>query len=159
MKQAQSLPGSTGRRKARTALSLSVITLTYGRVGIPLVYTYHYHEMKIILDGHFYISDETGQEVKATKGDVFYFPAGSKITDMRFINEDEGALLLAGSSDGVVKLYRDYESDGNIRVVTAFRALSDLIPSTKNVGLVLNWSPPTGQLFAAGDVKVSYNID
>ncbi|KAH8816740.1 RmlC-like cupin domain-containing protein [Xylogone sp. PMI_703] len=48
--------------------------------GTPLVYTYTYHEMKIIVDGEFDISDETGQKVHATKGDVFYFPKGSKIT-------------------------------------------------------------------------------
>lgn len=40
--------------------------------GTPLVYTYHYHEMKIIVDGEFDISDETGQKVHAVKGDVFY---------------------------------------------------------------------------------------
>ncbi|RDW67010.1 hypothetical protein BP5796_09759 [Coleophoma crateriformis] len=48
--------------------------------GTPLVYEYTYHEMKIIVDGEFEISDETGQKVHATKGDVFYFPKGSKIT-------------------------------------------------------------------------------
>lgn len=35
--------------------------------GTPLVYKYHYDEMKIILEGNFTISDETGQSVKATK--------------------------------------------------------------------------------------------
>ncbi|EDO00919.1 hypothetical protein SS1G_03393 [Sclerotinia sclerotiorum 1980 UF-70] len=48
--------------------------------GTPLIYEYTYHEMKIIVDGEFDISDETGQKVHATKGDVFYFPKGSKIT-------------------------------------------------------------------------------
>jgi uncharacterized cupin superfamily protein len=48
--------------------------------GTPLVYQYTYHEMKIIVDGEFEISDETGQVVKGRKGDVFYFPKGSKIT-------------------------------------------------------------------------------
>jgi uncharacterized cupin superfamily protein len=48
--------------------------------GTPLVYTYTYHEMKIIVDGEFDISDETGQEVHAVAGDVFYFPKGSVIT-------------------------------------------------------------------------------
>lgn len=48
--------------------------------GTPLVYAYHYHEMKIIVSGSFDISDETGKEVHAVAGDVFYFPAGSKIT-------------------------------------------------------------------------------
>ncbi|KAL3417204.1 ethanolamine utilization protein [Phlyctema vagabunda] len=48
--------------------------------GTPLVYEYTYDEMKIIVDGEFEIADETGQKVTATKGDVFYFPKGSKIT-------------------------------------------------------------------------------
>ena len=40
--------------------------------GTPLIYEYTYHEMKIIVDGEFDISDETGQKVHAVKGDVFY---------------------------------------------------------------------------------------
>jgi hypothetical protein len=36
--------------------------------------------MKIIVDGEFVISDETGQKVTGRKGDVFYFPKGSRIT-------------------------------------------------------------------------------
>ena len=52
-----------------------------------------YHEMKIVLDGHFFITDETGQSVKATKGDVFYFPKGSKIT---FTTEDFGLAFYVG---------------------------------------------------------------
>jgi ethanolamine utilization protein EutQ (cupin superfamily) len=48
--------------------------------GTPLVYTYTYDEMKIILEGQFEISDETGQKVTATPGDVFYFPKGVTIT-------------------------------------------------------------------------------
>lgn len=46
----------------------------------PLVYTYTYHEMKIIVEGEMIISDETGQEVHAKAGDVFHFPKGSVIT-------------------------------------------------------------------------------
>lgn len=48
--------------------------------GTPLVYKYDYHEMKIILEGEFEISDETGQKIKASPGDVFYFPKGATIT-------------------------------------------------------------------------------
>ncbi|HBR97332.1 MAG TPA: hypothetical protein DD979_08130 [Gammaproteobacteria bacterium] len=46
----------------------------------PLVYTYTYHEMKIIVEGEMIISDGTGKEVHAKVGDVFYFPKGSVIT-------------------------------------------------------------------------------
>jgi len=61
--------------------------------GTPLVYTYTYHEMKIILEGHFNISDETGQTVHAVKGDVFYFPKGSVIT---FTTDDYGLAFYTG---------------------------------------------------------------
>ncbi|KAK8166462.1 hypothetical protein IWX90DRAFT_432876 [Phyllosticta citrichinensis] len=61
--------------------------------GTPLVYEYTYHEIKLIIDGHFYISDEAGNKVKAEKGDVFYFPKGSKIT---FTTDDFGVGFFVG---------------------------------------------------------------
>lgn len=48
--------------------------------SIPLEYEYHYHEMKIIVEGEMIITDETGQQVHAKAGDIFYFTKGSKIT-------------------------------------------------------------------------------
>jgi len=59
----------------------------------PLVYDYHYHEMKIIIAGEMQIRDETGQEVTARVGDVFYFPAGSRIT---FSSPDFGLSFFCG---------------------------------------------------------------
>jgi ethanolamine utilization protein EutQ (cupin superfamily) len=61
--------------------------------GTPLVYEYTYHEMKIILEGSFTISDETGKKVHARKGDVFHFPKGSKIT---FETDDYGLAFYTG---------------------------------------------------------------
>ncbi|KAJ5523130.1 hypothetical protein N7513_012674 [Penicillium frequentans] len=81
-------------------------------------------------------------------------PVGSKINEVRYINEDDQALLLTGSSDGVLKLFRNYESARGIEVVTAFRALPDLIPSNRNAGLVLDWQQGQGKALVAGDVKV-----
>ncbi|KAJ5289989.1 uncharacterized protein N7443_010242 [Penicillium atrosanguineum] len=81
-------------------------------------------------------------------------PVGSKINEVRYINEDDQALLLTGSSDGVLKLFRNYESSRNIEVVTAFRALPELIPSNRNAGLVLDWQQGQGKALVAGDVKV-----
>lgn len=48
--------------------------------GTPLTYTYTYHEMKIIVEGEFDISDANGHKVHAVPGDVLYFPKGSTIT-------------------------------------------------------------------------------
>jgi regulator-associated protein of mTOR len=81
-------------------------------------------------------------------------PAGSKINDVKFINEDDQALLVTGSSDGVVKVYRDYDDENKIEVVSSLRGLVDLVPSTKNSGLVLDWVQGQGKFLVAGDVKV-----
>ncbi|EMG50193.1 eutQ Acetate kinase EutQ [Candida maltosa Xu316] len=50
--------------------------------GEPLVYTYTYDEMKIVLEveGEFTITDETGTKVIASPGDVLFFPKGTTIT-------------------------------------------------------------------------------
>ena len=60
---------------------------------------------------------------------------------------------MTGSSDGVIKVFRNYESE-DVELVSAFRALTDLLPSNKNAGLVLDWQQGQGKLLVAGDVKV-----
>lgn len=57
--------------------------------GTPLVYTYTYHEMKIILEGEFDIKDETGQSVHVSRR----FSPDSLATDMAI-----SRLLLVTSS-------------------------------------------------------------
>ncbi|KNG88800.1 WD repeat-containing protein mip1, partial [Aspergillus nomiae NRRL 13137] len=81
-------------------------------------------------------------------------PPGSKINEVRYINEDDQALLMTGSSDGVLKVFRNYESTSDVEIVTAFRALPELIPSNRNAGLVLDWQQGQGKALVAGDVKV-----
>jgi ethanolamine utilization protein EutQ (cupin superfamily) len=78
-----------------TDIGMNFVLTIFGVVflGTPLVYKYTYHEMKIIVDGSFDISDETGKKVHATKGDVFYFPKGSKIT---FETDDFGLGFFVG---------------------------------------------------------------
>ncbi|KAL2822159.1 raptor N-terminal caspase like domain-containing protein [Aspergillus cavernicola] len=81
-------------------------------------------------------------------------PPGSRISEVRYINEDDQALLMTGSSDGVLKVFRNYESAKNVEIVTAFRALPELLPSTRNAGIVLDWQQGQGKALVAGDVKV-----
>ena len=61
--------------------------------------------------------------------------------------------MMTGSSDGVIKIFRNYETE-DVQLVSAFRALTDLLPSNKNAGLVLDWQQGQGKLLVAGDVKV-----
>lgn len=81
-------------------------------------------------------------------------PQDSTISEVRLINEDDQALLMTGSSDGVIRIFRNYDSKKRVELVTAFRALTDLIPSNKNAGLVFDWQQGKGQVLVAGDVKV-----
>lgn len=61
--------------------------------GTPLVYTYTYDEMKIVLEGNFRMEDEAGTVVEAKPGDTFFFPAGTTIT---FSSTDYGLAYFVG---------------------------------------------------------------
>lgn len=80
-------------------------------------------------------------------------PEGSKISDLKFINEDDQAFLMTGSSDGVVRIFRNYDADKKIELASAWRALTHLIPSNMQSGMVFDWQQVTGRLLVAGDVK------
>ncbi|KAG5987972.1 hypothetical protein E4U43_004875, partial [Claviceps pusilla] len=81
-------------------------------------------------------------------------PPGSKVSDMKFINEDDEAFLMTGSSDGVIRVYRHYESDDNVELATAWRALTHMVPSNVNSGMVFDWQQVSGRVLVAGDVRV-----
>ena len=61
------------------------------------MYTYTYHEMKILVEGEMDIEDETGQKVHAVPGDVFWFPKGAKIT---FTTESYGLAFFVSRDCG-----------------------------------------------------------
>lgn len=81
-------------------------------------------------------------------------PPGSKISDMKFINEDDQAFLMTGSSDGVIRVYRNYDSDKQAELATSWRALTHMVPSNVNSGMVFDWQQVTGRVLVAGDVRV-----
>jgi regulator-associated protein of mTOR len=81
-------------------------------------------------------------------------PEGSKISDMRFINEDDQALLMTGSSDGVIRVYHNYDSDSDVVLASAWRALTHMVPSNVNSGMVFDWQQVNGQVLVAGDERV-----
>ncbi|KAG0761248.1 hypothetical protein G6F32_001269 [Rhizopus arrhizus] len=81
-------------------------------------------------------------------------PPHSRITDMKFLNEEDEALLLTGSDDGVIRLYKNYDQEQAI-LVSSWRALKDMEKSnSRQSGLVTNWHQTHGYLFTGGDSKV-----
>lgn len=81
-------------------------------------------------------------------------PYRTKITEAKFLNEDDHPMLLTGSSEGVVRLYRHYQCPKNIELACAWRVLSDLVPANKNSGLIAEWQQSRGSLLVGGDVRV-----
>ncbi|KAI1803910.1 raptor N-terminal caspase like domain-containing protein [Daldinia bambusicola] len=81
-------------------------------------------------------------------------PEGSKISDMTFINEDDTAFLMTGSSDGVLRIYRNYDTPKKTELASAWRALTHMVPSNVNSGMVFDWQQVTGNVLVAGDVRV-----
>lgn len=75
-----------------------------------------------------------------------------KITAAEFINPHDISLLMTGSDDGSVMVWRDYQSESP-SLVTAWKALIDMLPATRNAGMVLNWEQASGLLYASGDVR------
>ncbi|KDN45901.1 hypothetical protein K437DRAFT_285267 [Tilletiaria anomala UBC 951] len=84
-------------------------------------------------------------------------PPGTHITSTLFVNEDADTLLLVASADGNVRLYRYYdksmERDLRPEVVSGFRALPELLKSSRPSGLIVDWQQVTGNLLAAGDSR------
>lgn len=81
-------------------------------------------------------------------------PEGSKISDMKFINEDDQALLMTGSTDGVIRVYRNYDNNAKVELASAWRALTHMVPSNYTSGMVFDWQQVNGQVLVAGDERV-----
>ncbi|KAK7063677.1 target of rapamycin complex 1 subunit mip1 [Favolaschia claudopus] len=84
-------------------------------------------------------------------------PVGTGVTSLKVINEDVGGIILTGSSDGVVRLYRNYDpaiDQGPVQMVSAFRALTELVNVRQGAGVVLDWKQSDGILLVGGDSRV-----
>jgi len=81
-------------------------------------------------------------------------PEGSRISDMKFINEDDQAFLMTGSSDGVIRVYRSYDREETVELAAAWRALTHMVPSNVASGMVFDWQQVSGTVLVAGDVRV-----
>lgn len=89
-------------------------------------------------------------------------PEGSKISDIKFINEDDQAFLMTGSSDGVIRMYRNYapsDDEAHLKskkpeLASSWRALTHMVASNVNSGMVFDWLQVNGTVLVAGDVRV-----
>lgn len=61
---------------------------------------------------------------------------------------------MTGSGEGVVRIYRNYESREDVELVSSWSALTDLLPSRRSSGLVAEWQQGRGTMLVGGDVRV-----
>ncbi|KAL3230968.1 Target of rapamycin complex 1 subunit KOG1 [Nakaseomyces bracarensis] len=81
-------------------------------------------------------------------------PFGTKVTDIKLLNEDDIPLLLTGSSDGLIKIYKNFDSVENIELISAWRGLTDMLLTPRSNGLLTEWQQSRGSLLTTGDVKI-----
>ncbi|KAG8184610.1 hypothetical protein JTE90_005221 [Oedothorax gibbosus] len=83
--------------------------------------------------------------------DSVQVPSNTRLTAVDFLNPHDQTLLMLGSDDGVIRIWKNYATDAQL--VTAFQVIQDLLPSTRGSGLVLQWEQHTRHLLASGDVR------
>jgi regulator-associated protein of mTOR len=75
------------------------------------------------------------------------------VTDLRLINEDDQTLLMTGSSDGSVRIFKDYENRQQTKVMTSFSALPRPDLHATDYSLAMDWLQTRGEILTAGDSK------
>ncbi|KAI8842089.1 hypothetical protein BC829DRAFT_446566 [Chytridium lagenaria] len=80
-------------------------------------------------------------------------PPGTKVTFLKFINEDDAALLVTGSSDGAIRVYRKYDNVHTVEVVSAWKAVK---PAVKQpMFLLADWQQGSGSLVVSGETGMT----
>ena len=78
---------------------------------------------------------------------------------MEFLNSHDVALLMVGSDDGSIRVWKNYYNmlGGEPTLLTAWQALADLTPISRSSvgvsGLVTSWEQRTLTLAASEDVR------
>lgn len=79
---------------------------------------------------------------------------GTRISDLTFINEDDDSLLVTCTSDGVMKVFKDFHSTEDTTLVACWRGFTDMLQTPRSTGLISEWQQSTGTFLIGGDVKV-----
>lgn len=124
--------------------------------GIPNVMKYHPYESELAVadkEGVTFWDWEQGPRLGYLQNDNHKH---TKITSLEYINAHDNTLLMCGSDDGAVRIWKNYNCDefcDKKELVTAFQALNDMQPLARGSGLVTNWEQESGMLLASGDVR------
>ncbi|KAK2496543.1 hypothetical protein MC885_000490 [Smutsia gigantea] len=77
------------------------------------------------------------------------------VTAMEYLNGQDCSLLLTATDDGAIRVWKNFaDLEKNPEMVTAWQGLSDMLPTTRGAGMVVDWEPETGLLMSSGDVRI-----
>ncbi|XP_062826890.1 regulatory-associated protein of mTOR isoform X4 [Anolis carolinensis] len=94
---------------------------------------------------------------KGEKLDYFHNgnPRYTRITSMEYLNGQDCSLLLTATDDGAIRVWKNFaDLEKNPEMVTAWQGLSDMLPTTRGAGMVVDWEQETGLLMTSGDVRI-----
>ncbi|XP_042311572.1 regulatory-associated protein of mTOR isoform X2 [Sceloporus undulatus] len=94
---------------------------------------------------------------KGEKMDYFHNgnPRYTRITAMEYLNGQDYSLLLTATDDGAIRVWKNFaDLEKNPEMVTAWQGLSDMLPTTRGAGMVVDWEQETGLLMTSGDVRI-----
>ncbi|ONK61806.1 uncharacterized protein A4U43_C08F33770 [Asparagus officinalis] len=75
------------------------------------------------------------------------------ISRLCLVNELDDSLLLVASSDGNVRIWKDYTVRGKQKLVTAFSSTQSHKLGGRSLNAVVDWQQNSGYLYASGDVS------
>ncbi|KAK4377456.1 hypothetical protein RND71_003752 [Anisodus tanguticus] len=76
-----------------------------------------------------------------------------RISKLCLVNELDESLLLVASSDGNIRIWKDYTARGQQKLVSAFSSIQGLRPGSRSVNAVVDWQQQSGYLFASGEIS------
>ncbi|XP_063561831.1 regulatory-associated protein of mTOR isoform X3 [Gorilla gorilla gorilla] len=94
---------------------------------------------------------------KGEKLDYFHNgnPRYTRVTAMEYLNGQDCSLLLTATDDGAIRVWKNFaDLEKNPEMVTAWQGLSDMLPTTRGAGMVVDWEQETGLLMSSGDVRL-----
>lgn len=131
---------------------------TFQVQGYPLTMAFHSYDQHLVIANE---SDMISVWDWLAKKRLNYFcngnSRGTSITSLDIINQDVGGLILTGSADGIVRMYRNYDptlEQGPLQMVSAFRGLNEVVQLRQGTGMIMNWKQSAGTLLVGGDSRV-----
>lgn len=75
------------------------------------------------------------------------------ISKLCLVNELDDSLLLSASSDGNIRIWKDYTLKGKQKLVTAFSSIHGHKPGMRSLNVVVDWQQQSGYMYASNKMS------